>query len=272
MARSALLNVMVGAAQKAGRSLARDFGEVENLQVSRKGPADFVSRADTRAEEIVHAELSRARPSYGFLMEEGGETRGEDPQHRWIVDPLDGTSNFLHAIPIFAVSIALERQGELVAGVVYNPVMDEIFVAEKGRGAYLNDRRIRVSARTELATALIGTGLPFLGHGNQLRTLTELQPLMSRVAGIRRCGAASVDLAWVAAGRFDGFWEHDLHPWDMAAGIVLIREAGGFASDDEGGPRPMERGSVVAGNEAIHRALLKNVGTARESRSASADR
>jgi myo-inositol-1(or 4)-monophosphatase len=263
---------MVGAAQKAGRSLARDFGEVENLQVSRKGPADFVSRADTRAEEIVHAELSRARPSWGFLMEETGEHVGEDPGHRWIVDPLDGTSNFLHAIPIFAVSIALERQGELVAGVVYNPVMDELFVAEKGRGAYLNDRRIRVSARTDLGAALVGTGLPFLGHGNQLRTMTELQPLMSRVAGIRRCGAASIDLAWVAAGRFDGFWEHDLKPWDMAAGVVIIREAGGFVSDEMGGQRFLEKGSVVCGNETIHPALLKNLKNAREASSASAAR
>jgi len=270
MARSALLNVMVAAAQKAGRSLARDFGEVENLQVSRKGPADFVSRADMRAEEIVHAELSRARPGYGFLMEEGGETRGEDGQHRWIVDPLDGTTNFLHAIPIFAVSIALERQGELVAGVIYNPVMDELFVAEKGRGAYLNDRRLRVSARTDLGDCLIGTGLPFMGHGNQLRTLLELQPLLSRVAGIRRPGAAAVDLAWVAAGRYDGFWEHDLNPWDIAAGIVLVREAGGFATDAEGGQRALETGSVVAGNEAVHRALLKTLKDARQSRSAAA--
>ena len=266
MARSALLNVMVGAAQKAGRSLARDFGEVENLQVSRKGPADFVSKADMRAEEIVYAELSRARPSWGFLMEESGTTEGEDGQHRWIVDPLDGTSNFLHAIPIFAVSIGLERQGELVAGVIYNPVMDELYVAEKGRGAYLNDRRIRVSARTDLAASILGTGLPFMGHGDQLRTLTELQPLMSRVAGIRRCGAAAIDLAWVAAGRFDGFWEHELKPWDMAAGVVLVREAGGFVTDAEGGSRAMETGSVIVGNDTIHRALLKTLAAARDKR------
>jgi myo-inositol-1(or 4)-monophosphatase len=268
MARTALLNVMVGAAQKAGRSLARDFGEVENLQVSRKGPADFVSKADMRAEQIVHRELSRARPTWGFLMEESGEEKGEDTQHRWIVDPLDGTSNFLHAIPIFGVSIALERQGELVAGVVYNPVMDELYTAEKGRGAYLNDRRLRVSARRDLAEAMVGTGLPFLGHGNQLRTLTELQPLMGRVAGIRRAGAACIDLAWVAAGRYDGFWEHDLQPWDMAAGIVLVREAGGFVSDETGGPRFLETGSVVAGNEALHPALLKNLKLARQARAA----
>ncbi|WP_226582757.1 inositol monophosphatase family protein [Acuticoccus sediminis] len=262
MARSALLNVMVAAADKAGRSLARDFGEVENLQVSRKGPADFVSKADMRAEEIVYRELSKARPSYGFLMEESGTVEGSDGQHRWIVDPLDGTTNFLHGVPIFAVSIALERQGELVAGVVYNPVMDELYVAEKGNGAFMNDRRLRVSGRTDLADCLIGTGLPFMGHGNQVRTLSELQQLFGRVAGIRRPGAAALDLAWTAAGRYDGFWEHDLKPWDMAAGIVLIREAGGFVSDASGRDRFFETASVVAGNEQVHRSLLKMVDAA----------
>ncbi|WP_420393458.1 inositol monophosphatase family protein [Acuticoccus sp.] len=263
MARTALLNVMVSAADKAGRSLARDFGEVENLQVSRKGPADFVSKADMRAEEILYRELSRARPSYGFLMEERGAVEGSDRQHRWIVDPLDGTTNFLHGVPIFAVSIALERQGELVAGVVYNPVMDELYVAERGQGAFLNDRRrLRVSARTELSDCLIGTGLPFLGHGNQVRTLAELQPLFGRVAGVRRPGAAAIDLAWTAAGRYDGFWEHDLSPWDVAAGIVIVREAGGFVSDADGRDRPLVTGSVVAGNETVHRALLKVIADA----------
>ncbi|MBJ3777171.1 inositol monophosphatase family protein [Acuticoccus mangrovi] len=261
MARSALLNVMVAAAEKAGRSLARDFGEVENLQVSRKGPADFVSKADMRAEEIVYKELSKARPGYSFLMEESGLTKGDDDQHRWIVDPLDGTSNFLHAIPIFAVSIALERQGELVAGVVYNPAMNELYVAERGQGAFLNDRRMRVAARADLADTLIGTGLPFLGHGNHVRALAELQPLMGRVAGIRRAGAAALDLAFVAAGRLDGFWEHELKPWDMAAGIVLVREAGGFVSDGSGGDKMLSTGTVVAGNETVQRALLKNVKT-----------
>jgi myo-inositol-1(or 4)-monophosphatase len=263
MARSALLNVMVAAADKAGRSLARDFGEVENLQVSRKGPADFVSKADTRAEEILRKELGKARPSYGFVGEEGGVTESEDGQHRWIVDPLDGTSNFLHAIPIFAVSIALERQGELVAGVVYNPVMNELFVAERGNGAFLNDRRLRVAARTDLGEALFATGLPFLGHGNQLRALTEIQPLMGRIAGIRRAGSASLDMAWTAAGRYDAYWEHDVKPWDIAAGIVIVREAGGFVSDAEGKDRMFDTGSVVAGNETMQRALLKLLAEAR---------
>ncbi|MEM6848809.1 MAG: inositol monophosphatase family protein [Pseudomonadota bacterium] len=265
MSRSALLNVMVNAADKAGRGLARDFGEVENLQVSRKGPADFVSRADKRAEQVIHEELLRARPSFGFLGEEGTVEEG-DGQHRWIVDPLDGTTNFLHGLPIFGVSIALERQGELVAGVIYNPVVDELFVAERGQGAFLNNRRLRVAARDDLAACLIGTGLPFMGHGNQVRALSELQPLMSRVAGIRRAGAAAIDLAWTAAGRLDGFWEHDLKPWDMAAGIVLVREAGGFITDADNRGEMLKTGSVVAGNDFVHRALLRNVKDVREAR------
>ena len=263
MARSALLNVMVGAAEKAGRNLARDFGEVENLQVSRKGPADFVSRADKKAEEIVLTELSRARPDYGFIGEEGTSIEPRDGQHRWIVDPLDGTSNFLHGIPLCSVSIALTRGSELVAGVVYNPVSAELFVAERGRGAFLNDRRLRVSGRQDLSQALFATGVPFLGHGNQLQFLSELQPLMGRIAGIRRGGSAALDLAWVAAGRYDGFWEHDLNAWDIAAGVILVREAGGFVTDTEGGDQPLEKGSIVAGNEFMQRALLKNTLAAR---------
>jgi myo-inositol-1(or 4)-monophosphatase len=256
MARSALLNVMINAATKAARSLKRDFGELENLQVSRKGPADFVSAADRRAEEIIHTELQRARPGYSFLMEESGERPGEDPQHRWIVDPLDGTTNFLHAIPLFAISIALERQGRLHAALVYNPITDELFTAERGGGAFMNDRRIRVAARTQLAEAVVATGIPHLGRGDHPRFMRELGALMPAVAGIRRCGAAALDLAWVAAGRFDGFWERDLSPWDMAAGLLLIREAGGFASDLRGSDAILDSGNVVAGNEAIHRQLL----------------
>jgi myo-inositol-1(or 4)-monophosphatase len=255
MARSALLNVMVDAVRKAGRSLVRDFGEVENLQVSHKGPADFVSAADRKAEQVLFDELSRVRPGYGFLMEERGAVEGTDPTHRWIVDPLDGTTNFLHGIPIFAISVALERAGQLVAGVVYNPVMDELFVAERGSGAFVNDRRIRVAARSSLPECVIGTGIPFLGRGDHPGFLAELKSVMGEVAGVRRCGAASLDLAWLAAGRFDGFWERELNPWDMAAGIVLIREAGGFVTDVKGGDRMFETRSVMAGNEDVRRRL-----------------
>jgi len=257
---------MVAAAEKAGRNLARDFGEVENLQVSKKGPADFVSRADMRAEEIVLTELSRARPDYGFIGEEGTNVKAADGQHHFIVDPLDGTSNFLHGIPLFAVSIALQRGDDLIAGVVYNPVTDELFVAERGRGAFLNSRRLRVAGRQDLSSALFATGIPFLGRGNQLRFLSELQPLMSRTAGIRRGGSAALDLAWTAAGRFDGYWEHDLQPWDIAAGIVLVREAGGYVTDADGGEDPLGKGSVIAGNEYMQRSLLKNVKDAAKAR------
>ena len=256
MARSAILNVMVAAATKAARGLARDFGEVENLQVSRKGPADFVSAADRRAEDVIRAELERARPGYSFLMEESGESRGRDMQHRWIVDPLDGTTNFLHGIPQFAVSIALERQGRLAAAVIYHPIADELFVAERGGGAFLNDRRLRVGSRQNLADCIIATGTPFKGHGDTEAYLQELAPLMPKVAGIRRFGAASLDLAWVAAGRFDGFWEHHLSPWDMAAGILLVREAGGFVTDLQGGEGMLNGGSIAAANEAVHKQLL----------------
>ena len=256
MARSALMNVMTQAAMKAGRSLTRDFGEVQNLQVSMKGPADFVSNADRKAEEIVYQELSRARPEWGFLMEERGTVEGRDPQHRWIVDPLDGTTNFLHGIPMFAISIALERDGQIVAAIVFNPALDELYSAEKGGGAFLNDRRIRVAARSKLHETVIATGMPFLGHGDHARFLFEARKLMSETAGIRRMGAASLDLAYVAAGRFDGFWEHGLKPWDIAAGSLLVREAGGFVTDTEGNKFDLMQGDVACGNELIHRQLL----------------
>ncbi|MHB2267614.1 inositol monophosphatase family protein [Aliihoeflea sp. PC F10.4] len=259
MARSALLNVMVQAAMKAGRSLARDFGEVQNLQVSLKGPGDYVSQADRKAEDIIHAELSRARPGYSFLMEERGAIEGDDGQHTWIVDPLDGTTNFLHGIPIFAISIALERQGQIVAGVVYNPAMDELYTAERGGGAFMNDRRLRVAARSKLSDSVIATGIPHLGRGHHGKALVDLRNVMGEVSGIRRMGAASLDLAYVAAGRVDGYWEDWLAAWDMAAGLLLVREAGGFASDRDGGQDVLAGGSVVAGNELIHKALLKTL-------------
>lgn len=259
MARSALLNVMVQAAMKAGRSLSRDFGEVQNLQVSMKGPGDYVSQADRKAEEIVFAELSKARPGYAFLMEERGAVEGEDAQHRWIVDPLDGTTNFLHGIPIFSVSIALERQGQIVAGVVYNPAMDELYTAERGGGAFMNDRRLRVAGRSKLTDAVIGCGMPHLGRGQHGNFLIELRHVMAEVSGVRRLGSAALDLAYVAAGRMDGFWETGLSSWDIAAGLLLVREAGGYVSDMDGGQGMLDNGEVVAGNELIQRALLKTV-------------
>ena len=259
MARSALLNVMVQAAFKAGRSLSRDFGEVQNLQVSLKGPGDYVSQADRKAEEIIRGELLRARPTYGFLGEESEEIKGSDGAHRWIVDPLDGTTNFLHGIPAFAVSIALERNGEIVGGVIFNPASDELYTAERGSGAFLNDRRLRVAGRRKLSDAVVGCGVPHLGRGHHGEFLLELRHVMGEVAGVRRFGAVSLDLAFVAAGRLDGFWEKALKPWDIAAGIVMIREAGGFVSDMEGGRRMFETGGLAAGNEHMHKALLEVV-------------
>ncbi|MET3614628.1 myo-inositol-1(or 4)-monophosphatase [Rhizobium aquaticum] len=256
MARSALLNVMVQAAFKAGKSLSRDFGEVQNLQVSVKGPGDYVSQADRKAEKIVKDELLKARPTYGFLGEESDEIKGTDGAHRWIVDPLDGTTNFLHGIPQFAVSIALERNNEIVAGVVFNPATDELYTAEKGGGTFLNDRRLRVAARKELSDSVITCGVPHLGRGNHGKFLVELRHVMGEVSGIRRFGAASLDLAYVAAGRCDGYWETGLAAWDIAAGILLIKEAGGWVSDFDGKTNMLETGSVVAGNEYIHKALL----------------
>ena len=257
MARTALLNVMVQAAMKAGRGLVRDFGEVENLQVSRKGPGDFVSAADRRAEEIVRAELTKARPTYGLVMEESGEVAGTDGQHRWHIDPLDGTTNFLHGIPIFATSIALERQGQIVAAVIYNPVMDELYTAERGRGAFMNDRRLRVAGRADLPEMVFATGLPFIGKGDHGRTLKELRHIMPEVAGVRRCGAAALDLAWTAAGRMDGYWERGLNSWDIAAGILMVKEAGGYVSDLSGKDKMLDSGDVVAGNEFAHKHLLR---------------
>jgi myo-inositol-1(or 4)-monophosphatase len=246
---SPLLTVMVGAARKAGRSLARDFGEVENLQVSRKGPSDFVTAADKRAEEVIFAELSRVRPGYGFLMEERGVIEGSDRTHRWIVDPLDGTLNFLHGMPHFAISIGLERDGDLVAGVVYDLSRNEIFAAERGRGAFLNDRRIRVAARTRMDEAVIATGIPYHGKTGHDVFAREIAAMSDKVAGVRRFGSAALDLAWVAAGRFDAFWERGLQPWDIAAGIVLVREAGGFVRGLDGAEPT--HGDILAGNASL---------------------
>ncbi|MCF6198245.1 MAG: inositol monophosphatase [Hyphomicrobiaceae bacterium] len=259
MPASALMNVMTKAARKAGRTLSRDFGEVEHLQVATKGPADFVSKADLRAEKIIFEELSHARPNYCFLLEEGGIVEGSDKTHRWIIDPLDGTTNFLHGIPHFAISIALERDGELVAGLVYNPVMEELFTAEKGAGAYLNDRRIRVGGRNKLEDAVVVTGIPHRGKSGKEVFIQEMRQVTRSVVGIRRTGSAAVDLSWVAAGRFDGYWERGIQAWDMAAGIVLVREAGGRVTDAQGGDDMLTTGSVVAGNTAISTELQKTI-------------
>jgi myo-inositol-1(or 4)-monophosphatase len=252
MQGSANLNLMIKAARKAARSLVKDFREVENLQVSAKGPGDFVTRADREAERIIRAELMGGRPTYGWLGEETGATPGEDPTRRWIVDPLDGTTNFLHGLPHWAISIALEHKGEVVAGVIYDPAKDEMFMAEKGQGAWLNDsRRLRVSGRREMSEAIFATGVPFGGRPALPATLQDIARLMPGCAGLRRWGSAALDMAYVAAGRFDGFWERGLNPWDTAAGLILVREAGGFAEGLEAGRHPFESGGVICGNALL---------------------
>jgi myo-inositol-1(or 4)-monophosphatase len=250
--RSPILNVMANAALRAARGLIRDFGEVEQLQVSVKGPGEFVSTADLKAERTLKAELKKARPGYALLFEESGSEPGSDPRHRWIVDPLDGTTNFLHGIPHFAISIALERDGEVVAGVIYEPIRDEMYWAEKGLGAYVNDRRLRVSARRQLGEAVIGTGMPFGPRADDPVYVAALAAVMTATAGIRRTGSAALDLAYVAAGRYEGFWEFGLSPWDIAAGMLLVREAGGYISDMAGGHEMMTSGDVLAANDHLH--------------------
>ena len=253
--RSALMNVMTAAAEKAARALRRDFGEVEQLQVSRKGPSDFVTAADLRAEKILRTELSKARPKFGFLLEEAGEIKGDDDRYRWIIDPIDGTTNFLHGIPHFAISVALEYEGEIVAALVQNPITDELFTAEKGKGGSINAHRLRVSARINLKEAVIATGIPHHGRGDHAPYLKTLGRVMENVAGIRRMGAASLDLAYVAAGRCDGYWETGLEPWDVAAGVLLVKEAGGFATEVAGGSNPVGTGSILASNAKLHKPL-----------------
>ena len=254
--QSALLNVMTGAARKAGRALKRDFGEVEKLQVSLKGPANFVTAADKRAEETLKAELLKARPGYGFLGEEGGTHEGTDKTHTWIVDPLDGTTNFLHGIPHFAISIGLAREGQVIAGVIYNPANDEFFTAEKGKGAFFNDHRMRVAGRKRLSEAVVACALPHLGRGDLALFRREIAVVQEKVAGLRRFGAAALDLAYIAAGRFDCYWERNLSPWDFAAGVLMVREAGGYITDLDDNERTMEPGDVIAGNETMHREIM----------------
>ena len=255
MQGSANLNLMIKAARKAGRSLVKDFREVENLQVSTKGPGDFVSKADREAERIIKTDLMEARPTYGWLGEETGGAAGADPTRRWIVDPLDGTTNFLHGMPHWAVSIALEHKGEIVSGVVYDPAKDEMFWAEKGTGCWLNDnKRMRVSGRKTMAEAVFATGVPFGAKSTLPRMLQDLARLMPACAGVRRWGAASLDLAYVAAGRFDGYWERELQAWDVAAGLLLVKEAGGLVSGIEDGADPLD-GTLIAGNTGLFEAF-----------------
>lgn len=256
---SALLQVMLGAARKAGRKLARDFGEVAELQVSKKGPADFVSAADLKAEQVLVEELTKARPGYGFLAEERGRVEGTDKTHTWIIDPLDGTTNFLHGLPHFAIAVALEREGAVVAAVTYNPASNELFWTEKGKGAFLNDKRLRVSARGKLTDCLLATGIPFAGRPGHAQFLKELHQMTQKVAGVRRFGSAALDLAYVAAGRYDGYWERGLAPWDTAGGALMVLEAGGVVTNADGGEFGPEGGTICAANVDIHPLVLERL-------------
>ena len=258
--RSALINVMFKAADAASRRIMRDFGEVENLQVSRKGAGDFVTRADTNAEQTIQEELAKSRPEWGFIMEEGGVIEGDADAPKWVIDPIDGTTNFTHGIPHFAISIAVMKEGKITAGLILDPTRNECFFAETGKGAFLNERRIRVSGRRNFDDALFATGIPFLGRGTAQSDavfLSELDTVMKKSAGVRRFGAASLDLAWVAAGRYDGYWEKGLKIWDIAAGHIIVREAGGFVSDFQSRDKALETGDIVAANSSLHTPLLK---------------
>ncbi len=259
--RSATINVMTKAVMVAANRLVRDFNEVAHLQVSQKGPGDFVTAADKRSEKILYTELKKARPKYGFLMEESGEVDMEDAEGRWIIDPLDGTTNFIHGIPHFCLSVALEKNGEIIAGTVYDPIKDEMFWAEKGLGAYVNDQRLRVSARRDLESVLLSTGIPFKGCGDIEIMMQDLKMLAPQVAGIRRFGAAALDLAYVAAGRYDGYWERDVQSWDVAAGVLLVKEAGGFVSSaDPKDQNPVHLADgIIAGNDTVFRHLRKTL-------------
>lgn len=253
------INVMIKAARIAGRGLVRDFNEVENLQVSLKGPGDFVSTADKRAEEKIQSELKLARPAYGWIGEELGTQDGKDETRHWVVDPIDGTTNFLHGIPHWAISIALKHRHEVVSAVIFNPVTDELYTAERGKGAWLNDRRLRVSGRKDMSASLFATGVPFAGNKTLPTTLRELGILMPQCAGIRRLGAASLDLAFVAAGRYEGYWERNLYPWDIAAGILMVREAGGLVSDLQGDKNMLNTGGIIASNAVLFEQFRENL-------------
>lgn len=258
--KSPFINVMERAARKAGRGLIRDFGEVEQLQVSPKGPGEFVATADAKSGAMLREELGRARPEFGFLAKDGGEIAGRDGEHRWIVDPLDGANNFLHGIPRFSISIAVERnvtsagrvRRETIAGLVYTPLTDETYWADKAQGAYLNDRRMRVSGRRKMAEALLTIGWPALDEAGRRAFLARAAALLDGAGSLRLFGSAALDLAYVAAGRFDGYWQEGLEPWNLAAGVMLVREAGGFVSELDGGSGMMDSGSIVAANDHLH--------------------
>ncbi|MEP3247247.1 MAG: inositol monophosphatase family protein [Sneathiella sp.] len=262
--KTPLINVMEAAARKAAPKLLRDFNEVENLQVSRKGPADFVSNADISAEKTLRAELERARPDYGFKLEEGGEVPAKDGTHYWIIDPLDGTTNFLHGIPHFAISIAVMEGKELIAGVILDLTKDELFWAAKGEGAFVNGHRLRVSGRTRMADCVLATGIPFLGKPGHEEFLREANEVMAVSAGVRRFGSAALDLAYVAAGRYDGFWERGLSAWDIAAGIIIVREAGGLVSQIDGGEKMLDKGDILATNSGINQPMMDILRKARK--------
>ncbi|MGO4915831.1 inositol monophosphatase family protein [Pseudogemmobacter sp. W21_MBD1_M6] len=262
MVGSANLNVMIKAARRAGKSLVKDFREVENLQVSTKGAGDFVSRADIAAEAMLKEDLMGARPTYGWKAEESAEIEGQDPTRRWIVDPLDGTTNFLHGLPHWAISIALEHKGEIVSGVVFDPAKDEMFFAEKGAGAWMNESRMRVSGRSRMIETIYATGLPFAGRSDLPETLQDLARVLPGCAGVRRWGAAALDLAYVAAGRYDGYWERRLNAWDLAAGIVIVREAGGMVDGIAKDTNPVETGTIIAANNQIFESFAKVIRSA----------
>ncbi len=259
MVGSANLNIMIKAARRAGRALTKDFREVENLQVSVKGAGDFVSRADIGAEKIIKDDLMGARPTYGWLAEEGGAEEGQDPTRRWIVDPLDGTTNFLHGLPHWSVSIALEHKGQVVAGVVYDPAKDEMYFAEKGAGAWMNETRLRVSGRSRMIESIFATGLPFGGRADLPETLQDLARVLPVCAGVRRWGSAALDLAYVAAGRYDGFWERRLNAWDLAGGMIIVKEAGGLVEPLRQGRDILADGEIICANEAIFSGFAKVV-------------
>ena len=256
---SPLINIMQKAAKKASRGLRRDFNELENLQVKTKGPANFVTASDIRTQKIIYDELSYAKPDWSFVMEESKPIENKNTKARFIVDPIDGTTNFMHGNPNFAISIAAEINDRLEAAIVYSPITDEMFAAERGKGSFLNDKRIRVATRKKLSESILITGIPHLGRGNKELFIKEMDIIIPEVAGIRRSGSAALDLAWIAAGRYDIFWERGLSIWDIAAGVLLVREAGGFAKGIDGSDKDLWNGNIISGNDDIILALSEKL-------------